>query len=763
MQTPLCSTGRAPASAAVRAKIKEPARPDSAPAAGAVPARALQDPVAARAHDGSDATSRAEYLYRLKDDLHPADVRRLERRLRFLSDRQIEHLAQSTDLAARSPRFADLLQVKAGIDRQLEYFYEPIAHPRLRSGLERWVDPAVLTPALSAKILAVLMTGLFTEKVGLSLPGGKLLDHVPGTKQLRGILETDRWALQKFWDGLGRLPAEHQEKFLRSTAFELAQIDDELLARVLERTGVARLKAQFPFLQGTPETIPELITELARTDHPETRAYLSDQRVAPRIQRFDAARNEARIRKVAAAIARADEYAQSHRVDLASPDHELEWARDLYREAAAEVRKVVAADPLAIQSPVIKKWMARRSAALFVAGAVEEIESGVRPSFSLTGKLRAALRSIPGMASKVRQVGAAETTLLESLARELRFDPVLPRSAAERAAVVRALATRSLLPPEMVRHAPEGAPAPSDPLIHVMLPPERKKLEHTYLLFAPGVVPIAGVLVDAFAHLDGSLGIKTATAATGFFKGEFENARAIQKAFDEVLARDPQAKFILLGYSQGAVNALTFLDQLRTGPRKDREAARRVRAVLSVYGAHNGSPSAQRALDLAHEVIQRLPRGADLEYLLSGVKQVGHFVAGGVNSLRRSTRDRFWSIANLPSDIPYGSIAARTEPDEVPYVLRPSYQVLREDARKLGLAEDNDTQVLFHDAPLGNETSEMGRAIRRNCTTVYVHGHHWNPLSPAQMYWDPEAAKYGFPKWPQVSAHLENLAELGLI
>src|SRR5262249_11500535 len=152
-----------------------------------------------------------------------------------------------------------------------------------------------------------------------------------------------------------------------------------------------------------------------------------------------------------------------------------------------------------------------------------------------------------------------------------------------------------------------------------------------------------------------------------------------------------------------------------------------------------------------------------VEYIASGFSSIGNFLAGGVGSLKRSTRHRFWEQANLPSNIPYMSITANAKPDEVPYVLFKGYNDMKTLAGTLGLLPDNDTQVLFQDAPLGNEDSDMGKAVRKNTTTVQVHGHHWNPLSSAVMKMDPEPSKYGFPKTPQVEAHLLNLAELGLL
>ncbi len=726
----------------VRVAVRNPS-PLPAIALESVPSRAPT----ARVDSGDQGfTGSARRLFALRGPLSTDDVKLLESNAAWLSGRQIERLSTRTDAKAKSARFAALAENHRTVEELTRRYWDPKADDRIRLAVPELAKSGALTPTMVAKLAAVLLVGPVTRHFAITLDWQKL--------DLSGIFDknsplwsTDLDALRGLMSFVRGVPSGGREKFLRATAYELEKIDQELVARLIEQVGLEELTSISPSLLGLSEQ--ELPRELTRLDG--LKSYLATQRVCEPIKATTLSPEvRAKIAVARIALENADAYAEENSVTLGSPPETLETARKLYSEAAERFRRVVALDPSAISNPDVKLWITRRQRSLFVSGAAGEVESGATAG-KVTRLVKGVLSRVPGVSRLVAKPGLAEEKLLEQLTRRLGFDPGRKLAPNDRAKLFAELEA-SLF----------AGPCASDPLTAIDLPAEVPSLHHVHVLFAPGVVPIAGVFDDTFESLESTLGVRSEIAKTGFFCSEEDNARDVRGALERIIKKDPNARVLMVGYSQGAVNSLALLDQLRTGSDEDRALADHVVAMASLYGAHNGSTAAEDGVEIVKSVLGRFSGGKAAEYALSGAAGLGTILAGGVDSLKRSTRAKFWQTANLPSQIPYLSITAVSEPCEVPMVLKKGYADMKLAAEARGLPTDNDTQVLRFDAQLGNDDSVMGRAVRRNTVNLEVRGHHWNPLRARDMGWD-DAELYAFPKRPQLESPLLVLAEMGLV
>jgi pimeloyl-ACP methyl ester carboxylesterase len=157
------------------------------------------------------------------------------------------------------------------------------------------------------------------------------------------------------------------------------------------------------------------------------------------------------------------------------------------------------------------------------------------------------------------------------------------------------------------------------------------------------------------------------------------NAGQIAEAVG-ALALAPDDRLLLVGHSKGAVDILHFLV---TYP----ALAARVHAVVSVAGAINGSPIADRAAEhyerwLADVGVDACPPGD----------------GGALESLRRPVRMEWLATHPLPPRVPRFSVVAFTEEGNQAHVLRSSSRDLaRIDPR-------NDGQLLFFDQVIPGAT-----------------------------------------------------------
>lgn len=674
------------------------------------------------------------------------DLAAMERDASWLTMAQIASVATAPGLAARSPRLAQLAKDAEAIEAMFSRFGS--ADEEARTFIARGVD--TLTPQMQAKLMAVLLTGSLTQHLkddlrwlwrGFTDGVGGLIPKMP-RENLRG--------LQRLFSAISARDPAEREPFLRAVACELAAYDEELVHRLVTNIGAGAIAALLP---DTPDsaTVDEVAEALCQQG--PVMPYLRRHCAAPEVATYaPSAATRACAAAAAAAIDQADDFARSKHIDQSAAGVDLARANELYGEARAAVRATISSDPLAIRDPVVKGWMRRRARALFIRSALDEITESVGKE--KTGRLVDWLgRQVPGIGGLFGPPGATQPALLRHLEAELGFSPLAARTGERRAALMQAIERLTM-----------AAGPDDDPMTGVLLAPEpADSPEHIHLVFAPGVVPIAGVLDGAFARLRQRNGVAVHVAATGLFESEYDNAAAVAGALNEALTEDPAARVVMIGYSQGVPNLLRCLHDLRNGTTEDRRRAERVRAIGSVYGAHNGSPAADTLLPTLRGATWMVPFTDRIEVGLSSYERVGRLFGGGVNSLKRKTRSKFWDIANLPTDIPYTSLTAHPDGREsVPMMLAANYDAMKQTAKALGLPEDNDTQVLACDAPMGCDRSEVGRAIRSSNTNLDLRGHHWNVLDPEHVPIDsPET--YWFPKTPQIEAHVQMLAELGLL
>lgn len=171
------------------------------------------------------------------------------------------------------------------------------------------------------------------------------------------------------------------------------------------------------------------------------------------------------------------------------------------------------------------------------------------------------------------------------------------------------------------------------------------------------------------------------------------NAVEIRAAITDMPAV-PDRPIVLLGYSKGATDVLLAS--------ADPAVAARVAAVVSLGGAVNGSPLADRAPETLLDALARLP-GLNCE---AGDR-------GALNSLRRSTRLAWFAAQQPVASIRYYSLVSFTDRARVSSVLRPSYD-------DLSLIDPrNDGALLFYDQILPGSTL-LG----------YVNADHWAVAMP---------------------------------
>jgi len=198
---------------------------------------------------------------------------------------------------------------------------------------------------------------------------------------------------------------------------------------------------------------------------------------------------------------------------------------------------------------------------------------------------------------------------------------------------------------------------------------------------------IARPLRLAGRHLAG-LGYRVDWIEVDGAAGSADNAAGIRAAILAMPA-SLDRPLVLLGYSNATSDLLEALT--------DAEVAARVAAVVSLGGAINGSPLADRAADAMPDPLARLP----------GIQcQPG--ARGGLASLRRGHRVDWLATRRLPATIRYYSLVSFASREQISSSLRPSY-----DALAL-IDPRNDGQLLFYDQILP-ESTLLG----------YLNADHW--------------------------------------
>jgi hypothetical protein len=154
-------------------------------------------------------------------------------------------------------------------------------------------------------------------------------------------------------------------------------------------------------------------------------------------------------------------------------------------------------------------------------------------------------------------------------------------------------------------------------------------------------------------------------------------------------------RLVLIGYSKGATDILHFLVDYPA-------LARKVTAVLSIAGAINGSPIADRFAKTYARFLKKIP-----------MKHCPPGDGGVLESLQRSVQFNWLAANPLPLDVQYYSIAAFTKRENVQPGLLSTYDLLRT------IDPRNDGQLIFYD-----------QIIPGSSLLGYVNMDHWDIAVP---------------------------------
>ena len=172
------------------------------------------------------------------------------------------------------------------------------------------------------------------------------------------------------------------------------------------------------------------------------------------------------------------------------------------------------------------------------------------------------------------------------------------------------------------------------------------------------------------------------------------NAKQIARAVEN-LALEKDNYLILIGHSKGAVDILHFLVNYP-------ELAHRVDAVVSVAGAINGSPLANRVADIYGKL------GANLPF-----NDCEPGDGGAFRSLERSVRLTWMANNSLPASVKYYSVVSFTNRDRINRLLISGYDMLKT------IDPRNDGLLLFSD-----------QVIPGAILLGYLNDDHWEVALP---------------------------------
>ncbi len=389
------------------------------------------------------------------------------------------------------------------------------------------------------------------------------------------------------------------------------------------------------------------------------------------------------------------------------------------------LREMVADDRGALADPLVKQWLGRRWRNLFISEAVRD--------------------------EKALEVASRPIGLLPVKRPGLLPDRKSPRQR---------IAERFLKGDTVTDWRTELPPA------------DMPQVHSTTMVIAPGL--LTGLLNEfAFAFLDeapvvmAEFGWPIIRADLHPFRGTDPNhadlvatldrGEGFDAAMQPITDPTPPDKVILVGYSKGAPDVLTFL---AANP----EYAERVVAVFSYAGANGGSYTA----DSIHAMIKDLDISAatdQMRQLLSllnpGVVTDGmlrrldeYDVVGAFESLTTRTRLDFLRRESETLNalgIPIFTLSGSTSPMEVPnFQLSDTMSLQKYDA-------NNDMQLLQEQARLDSVPMSTHLAI--------MHGHHWDiayPPFPRQMQLLSPNLDNPFPKRASLVAMWQLAGELGL-
>jgi hypothetical protein len=196
----------------------------------------------------------------------------------------------------------------------------------------------------------------------------------------------------------------------------------------------------------------------------------------------------------------------------------------------------------------------------------------------------------------------------------------------------------------------------------------------------------------AWRHVE-RLGYEVSVINVDGLSSSERNAAQIRDAIVR-MADEPARPIVLLGYSKGGADVLEAA--------ADPEVGARVAAVVTLAGAINGSPLADKAPKALLELLAYLP-GTDC----------GPGDGHALDSLRRGYRMRWLATHRLSSAIRFYSLVTFTDYGQVSSLLRASYD-------DLSLIDPrNDGQLIFYDQIVPGSTL-LG----------YLNADHWAVAVP---------------------------------
>jgi hypothetical protein len=243
---------------------------------------------------------------------------------------------------------------------------------------------------------------------------------------------------------------------------------------------------------------------------------------------------------------------------------------------------------------------------------------------------------------------------------------------------------------EALHRLPGEPPASGQP---VNLGPSRTGLR---LVIVPGLAAEcfgerALPLRYAARHVE-QLGYEVSWIDVDGLSSSERNAAEISAAI--LAMQDTDRPIVLLGYSKGMSDALEAL--------ADPKTSARIAAVVSVAGAVNGSPLADKASPIMLDTLAYVP-GLTCD---SGDR-------GALGSLLRSTRTEWLATHRLPATIRYYSVVSYAAREQVSGLLHSQYDDLAM------IDPRNDGQLLFYD-----------EIVPASTLLGYVNADHWAIAMP---------------------------------
>ncbi|MBK6848547.1 MAG: hypothetical protein IPG96_13805 [Proteobacteria bacterium] len=678
-----------------------------------------------------------------------------------LSLEQLEYLLEQADDARWGADTVRRLRFVAQLKRRVRQLGAS------GSGIQHSVQPLVLAPLLATAVgrlpgLGASAAGprrlgaggraLGAEEIALLLHAGLATPRQGQRMQLnnRLLLELLRQAEPELLRAVLVELGQQSPRVLSGTLYAFLEQDQDQLVTPFDIAALLRdkLKLEVPrqkdFLAGGPrarESYYEQLSLLAERVLAGGDGYLARKQHLQRVRHpvpGPLALSPAGVplaREAQQALAGADAQGQAWLVAGASSDGRLGVCQG-YERAAAACAALLVEERRAFELPWLARFWGRNEEALRVLSVLRELR-----------------REEPGVARWLHARTGGQ---------------VLADEQARVTAVVRALYARAADQRQLL----------ADPLLRALWEPEAGHYALT-IVSCMGVVTGGAEgeeLAGVFAQLEAERGVRVVRAATGTGRSLEHNAERIIEA---IAACD--GPFALLGYSQGAANALLAEHLLFSGtPAEQRQLDRLVARGL-LFSAANGSAHGSaamakltRAMVLGERLLkpyQATHSWPAIRAVLRGLRALLDTPAlvatlSGTHSLsleraRVLHRDGQW-LAEAPTSHTRASTRAAWLPDALVY----THHVLNE----LSGGADQDSQVLTADA-VGSATR-----VRNEATVAFARSeresppqatHHWAPVGRQVAYLTTDSdrlrAVYDHPVEQLVWPWVETLARFGLV